>query len=395
MIDSIENSTDHFFSQYKILPGVRFSIIIPVKDEEEYITQTLSSFAVQVDSDGQAINPKLFEILVLANNCSDNSVDLIKKFQQDNPRLNICLDERTLEKAHANIGYVRRKLMECAYARLQKNGGGIILTTDGDTAVAPDWIYHTNLEIENGADAVGGRILLYDDEFKNMEESIRLHHLKDERYHLLIAELEAKILNSNSDPIPRHHQHFNGSFAITTDCYHRSGGVPIVDHLEDCAFFERLQSIDAKIRHSCNVTVRTSARCAGRTKVGLSYQLGIWKDLGDNVDNYFVESCNSITMRLSQKKSLMNLWESKDDITESDFYHEISKIVSSDDFNRTAYKAYLKSPYFGQWYEILQQHKVLNHPDKFPPHTIDRAIADLQLTVRDHSDHCLSQTSIL
>lgn len=285
--------------------------------------------------------------------------------------------------------------MECAYERLKKNGGGIILTTDGDTTVASDWLYQTMLEIENGAEVVGGRILLYDDEFKNLDESIRLHHLKDEKYHLLIAELEARILNSHSDPMPRHHQHFNGSFAITTDCYHRSGGVPIVDHLEDCAFFERLQSIDAKIRHSCNVTVHTSARCAGRTKVGLSYQLGIWKDLGESVDNYFVESCNSIIMRFNQKMSLMNLWKLKDEISESDFQHEISKLVTAADFDETFYVAFLKSLYFGQWYELLIEHKCLSHPNNFPAHTIDRAIADLQLKVQEYSDHCFSQTSIL
>lgn len=395
MTEPVENSQTYFFSQYEILPSVRFSIIIPVKDEEEYIVKTLSSFANQVDIYGQAIDRNLFEILVLANNCSDKSVQLIKKFQLDNPDLNVYLEERTLIKAQANIGYVRRKLMECAYGRLIKNGGGIIMTTDGDTSAAPDWLHQTSLEIEKGADAVGGRILLYADEFESMDESIRLHHLKDEKYHLLIAELEAKISNCNFDPVPRHHQHFNGSFAITTNCYERSGGVPIVEQLEDCAFFERLKTIDAKVRHSCNVIVYTSARCVGRTKVGLSYQLGIWKNLGESVDDYLVESCDSITMRLTQKKSLMKLWKMKNDINEANFNREIREILLPDHFNRTIYRSFLKSPYFGQWYEELVNQKCLIRADKFPAQTIDNAIADFQIKVQEYSDHCLSQTSIL
>lgn len=395
MIEPVGNSQTHFFSQYEILPSVRFTIIIPVKDEEEYIVKTLSSFAVQVDIYGQAIDRNLFEILILANNCSDTSVDLIKKFNLDNPGLNVYLEERTLIKAQANIGYVRRKLMECAYGRLIKNGGGVIMTTDGDTSVAPDWLHQTSLEIEKGADAVGGRILLYDDEFENMDESIRLHHVKDEKYHLLIAELEAKILNCNFDPTPRHHQHFNGSFSITTDCYERSGGVPIVEQLEDCAFFERLKTIDAKVRHSCNVTVHTSARCVGRTKVGLSYQLGLWKDLGESVDDYLVESCDSITMRLTQKKSLMKIWNMKNDINEADFNQEIREILLPDHFDLTIYRSFLRSPYFGQWYEELVDQKFLIRADKFSAQTIDKAIADLQLKVQEYSDHSLSQTSIL
>lgn len=395
MTESVENSQSHFFSQYDILPSVRFSIIIPVKDEEGYILRTLSSFEVQVDIYGQAIDRTLFEILILANNCSDTSVDLIKKFKLDNPGLNVYLEERTLIKAQANIGYVRRKLMECSYERLIKNGGGIIMTTDGDTSVAPDWLYQTSLEVENGADAVGGRILLYHDEFENMDKSISLHHLKDEKYNLLIAELEAKILNCNFDPAPRHHQHFNGSFAITTDCYKRSGGVPIVDELEDCAFFERLKSIDAKVRHSCKVVAHTSARCVGRTKVGLSYQLGLWKDLGESVDDHLVESCDSITMRLTKKKKLMKLWKMKNDSNEADFNREIREILLPDHFDRTIYRSFLRSPYFGQWYEELVDQRCLIQAEKFSDQTIDKAIAGLQMKVQEYSDHRLSQTSTL
>jgi len=394
MKNPTEYPIDSLFSRFKISPDVKSSIVIPVKDEEAYILQTLTSFSVQADIFGKPFDPKQYEILVLANNCSDRSVALIKKFQQNHPNLNIYLEEITLSNGQANIGYVRRKLMECAYRRLCKNGVGIIMTTDGDTMVATDWIAQTQWEINNGADVVGGRILLYPDELEGLDEFTRIHHVKDEKYHLLIAELEGNIINPAFDPVPRHHQHFNGSFAITTECYARSGGVPVVDHLEDCAFFERLQSIDARIRHSYKVKVHTSARCIGRTEIGLSYQLNVWKNLGKQVEEYFVESCDSVINRLIQKKSLMTVWELKGQ-NEFDFSQLMKKNVPEITVDEEIFTSFTNSLYFGEWYEKVIIHQQNNGNEKYPCVPIDTCIKDLQNQLHKYSNHDLSQTSIL
>lgn len=391
-----EHFTDSFFTRFSILRSVKFSIVIPVKDEEAYISKTLTAFTLQVDFLGNPLNFEEFEILILANNCSDKSVALIKQFQNNYPNLNIYLQEVTLSAKQANIGYVRRKLMECAYTRLQKNGGGIIMTTDGDTTVAPDWISQTYREINNGAEVVGGRILLYKNEMESLDQSTRLLHLKDEKYQLLIAELEGKIIDSDFDPVPRHHQHFNGSFAITSESYARSGGVPIVEHLEDCAFFERLQALDTKIRHSFDVKVYTSARCVGRTQIGLSYQLNVWKNLGKNVDQYFVESCASITKRLTQKRSLNDLWKIKNEITEFDFYETIKENIPEFELDEKLYNSFKNSIYFGEWYEKLLILPRTIYKDKSPESSsIDTAIKELQMKLQQYSNHNFSQTSIL
>lgn len=396
----MKNPTEHFinslFSRFSILPSVKFSIVIPVKDEEAYIFKTLTTFTKQVDLFGKSLDLEQFEILILANNCSDQSVALIKQFQNNHSELNIYLEEVTLSTKQANIGYVRRKLMECAYTRLSKNGGGIIMTTDGDTTVAPDWISQTYREINNGAEVVGGRILLYADEMEDLDQLTRFIHLKDEKYHLLVAELEGKIINPAFDPVPRHHQHFNGSFAITSEAYARSGGVPIVEHLEDCAFFERLQALDTKIRHSYDVKVYTSARCVGRTQIGLSYQLNVWKNLGKSTDHYFVESCASITKRFTQKRNLNDLWKIKNEITEYDFNEIINKNIPELAVDEKLYNNFKNSIYFGEWYEklITLQHTICK--DKSPDSSsIDIAIKELQMKIMEYSGHNFSQTSIL
>lgn len=392
----MKNTAQHapFFSRAAIWPRVKSSIVIPVKNEETYILKTLGCFALQVDRSGKPLDPHIFEVLVLANNCTDRSVNYIKDFQHDHPHLHIHLEEVTLGPSEANIGYIRRKLMESAFVRLSQNGGGTILTTDGDTLVAADWIAQTHWEIEHGAEVVGGRILLADEEFEGLDPCTRLYHLKDEKYNLLIAELEGKIINPAVDPVPRHHQHFNGSFAITSDCYARSGGVPVVEHLEDCAFFEQLQRIDAKIRHSHNVKVHTSARCIGRAEIGLSYQLNAWKNLGDQMEQYFVESCASISYRLQLKKSLLNLWERKYQ-PELDLYSELKTIFPNLAIDDDGYTSFYDTRYFGAWYEQLIQIKQIQDQQQFPPVPIDTAIEALQIKVQEYADHDFAHTSIL
>lgn len=389
-----EHFSDSLFLQSEISPTIKFCVVIPVKDEESYISQTLAAFCHQVDLFGEPLDFEHFEILVLANNCTDNSVACIREFQRQHPDLNIFLEEITLSPKHANIGYVRRTLMECAQSRLNRNGGGIILTTDGDTMVSTDWISQTEYEIDNGAEVVGGRILLSENELEGLDEFTRLLHFKDEKYHLLIAELEGQIINPVYDPVPRHHQHFNGSFAITTSCYAKSGGVPAVANLEDCAFFEKLETIDAKIRHSHRVTVHTSARCIGRAEIGLSYQLNVWKNLGSKVEKYFVESSDSIRERFTEKKNLITLWESKN-LSENEFHQNIKKIIPDIKDDGEIYNLFVEGHYFGEWYRKVIQLKQKKTVEQFPAVHIDTAIRDLQTLVQKERNHAFSQISIL
>lgn len=386
-------SYDSLFSTFELSPQVKICIIIPVKNEEAHIVKTLTAFLFQLDVFGAPFDFEKFEILILANNCTDNCVKYIKDFQRQYPRLNIYLKEVTLPPHQANIGYARRVLMESAYTRLSRNCEGIIMTTDGDTCVAKDWIAQTQLEIEGGADAVGGRILLCPDDLECLDESTYLLHFKDEKYHLLVTELESKIIQSPYNPAPTHHQHFNGSFAVTTKCYAKSGGIPDVDHLEDCAFFERLQRIDARVRHSNKVIVHTSARYTGRTEVGLSYQLNVWRNLGKWGTDFFVESCASIFDRLIIKKRLLNLWKFRKNV-ELDFYIEMKKIAPEFKIDESVYDSFKGSIFFGEWYaQIIKLHEI-NWREKYPYVPIDEAIIQLQCLIADYSAPHFSQTSI-
>ncbi|MGS0748994.1 glycosyltransferase [Halpernia sp. GG3] len=60
--------------------NTKICVVIPVKDEENYIEKTLRAFFRQIDHYGDPLDHNCFEVLILANNCSDQSVVLIENF---------------------------------------------------------------------------------------------------------------------------------------------------------------------------------------------------------------------------------------------------------------------------------------------------------------------------
>lgn len=294
----------------EILPSCSVSVVIPVRNEADHLDKTLAAFIRQVDLSSKKLSFDIFEIIVLINNCSDNSLEIARKFQNDNPFLTFHIANINTSKINTNSGFIRCLLMDEAHDRLVTNdkGGGIILTTDGDTQVAEDWIAANLFEIENDVDAVGGRILFTAEELGKMNPAARKFHLIDEKYRLLSAELESHLDYLPHDAFPKHHQHFNGSFAVTTDSYKKAGGIPKVRFLEDVAFHQSLMRIDARFRHSPLVKVYTSAREAGRTEAGLSTQINDWINLGKNDEDFLVESAKTLDKRFKAHGKLRAVW---------------------------------------------------------------------------------------
>ena len=142
-------------------PGLRMSVIIPAKDEVANLPATLAALAAQVDEHGQPLPVGCFEVIVLANNCTDHTAAVVREQARLFPHMVLHVAELCLPVAKAHVGRARRLLMDEACARLELLGRrqGIIASTDADTRVAPTWLAAIEAEIAAGADAVGGRFL--------------------------------------------------------------------------------------------------------------------------------------------------------------------------------------------------------------------------------------------
>lgn len=261
-------------------PGLQVSVIIPAKDEAHHLPAALAALAAQTDRHGRPLPAESFEVIVLANNCTDDTAAVVRQAARSFPRLALHVAELWLPPEEAHVGCARRLLMDAAWVRLESGGragAGIIASTDADTRVALNWLAVIQDEIAAGAAAVGGRILteMPDPALR----SLRRLQARDTAYHQLCARLEGLVDPAPADPWPRHHQHFGASLALTTAAYGQVGGLPEVRFLEDEALCRALRRYDLIIRHSPEVQVLTSARRQGRVEVGLSWQLGEWLQL--------------------------------------------------------------------------------------------------------------------
>ncbi len=326
--DSFTNTDFSLFDHLpKPKPSLRVCVIVPVCNEADHIGPVLDALRNQMDDKGTALPWDTYEVLLLANNCSDNSFLIARDYQLANPNFNLHLAETHLPAKMANIGFVRGQLMDEASARLLNHASfnGIIASTDGDTEVDARWIYYTMQEIDNGCDAVGGRILT-----RNDASPARRFYLQDITYRMLLAQAESLLYPQANDPRPRHFQYFGASMAVKRSVYQEVGRLPRVPFLEDNAFHDALIKMDFKVRKSPLVKVYTSTRLSGRVAIGFSEQLQKWTN---DQQNGFQQKAEPATARLIKFKCKQALRQCFDAHLSDDFYDQrLIKYVAAELF---------------------------------------------------------------
>jgi Glycosyl transferase family 2 len=360
-------------------------VIVPVRNEAETIESTLFALVHQVDLQGRPLDPNSYEVIVLANNCSDSSAAIARQFAAQYPRFRLHVVEIELPHAQAYIGRVRQLLMDEAYHRLMELGHsrGVIASTDGDTRVAPNWIAATLAEICRGADAVSGRLLTDRDDRALLDAYTRACYLRAVGYGYLSVELEAYIDPDPFDCLPRHHQHGGASLAVTAEMYAIAGGMPSVRTPEDVAFYQALIQVGARFCHSSQVRVFTSMRQQGRTDNGMANQLSQWTDLGQQHQPYLVESAAALETRLWGRRNLRTLWG----CTLNGFSpkgQDIRAIAKSLQISPLwLNQAMVNYSSFAELFAIVEQRQMQegNWQRAWKPVEIKRAIADLRLRI--------------
>lgn len=308
------DSAEHFQPFPSLLedrphPVCRAVVIIPARNEEAALPATLNALRLQVNSHGTPLDHDLYEVIVLLNNCTDASSDVVRKFQQTYPTFHLHCAERSLAAEIAHVGTARRMLMDTAYHRLSSSTHPhtVILSTDADTTVAPDWISRNLRAIEDGAEVVGGVIHLKPEDIGSLDAGTLQAYRADRRYQRNVARLESLLDPDAADPWPRHLEHFGASLACTPAIYARAGGLPPVSPLEDVAFIDALRRVDARIRHAPDVSIVTSARLEGRAEVGLSWQLRQWQKAALTGESQMVDSAAWLAHRFSSMALLRKL----------------------------------------------------------------------------------------
>ena len=285
-------------------------VVIPARDEAATIERTLLALAAQRDLDGRPLAPDAYELILLANDCRDDTATIARRVAERNPALRLHVVDVRLPPNQAHVGFARRLAMDEAYRRLASLGRprGLIATTDADTLASPTWIAAMLREVALGADAVGGRILVAPEDRRAMAPSVRSRFLRNVGYWALANEVTARIDPRPGDPWPCHEQFFGASLGVTVRAYRAVGGLPVRPSGEDVALADALRRADVEIRHSLDVRVHTSGRLDGRAPAGLADLLAAWSNPAADDEAQRVPSAKQVVTRATSRRAIRDLW---------------------------------------------------------------------------------------
>jgi hypothetical protein len=279
-------------------PAAPCWIAVPVHNEEAALPHFVASLAAQtVVTAG---------VTLLLNNCTDASDAVARDLADRFPHLDLHIANVVLPPERANVGHARRMAMDLAHERL--DGRGLILTTDADTVLAPDFIGVVHQEIAQGADAGGGRVQLLPAHRRALSPGVRRLFLLDIGYRRLTERLVDWIDPEPADPYPRHHQHFGAALAVTAEWYARAGGLPTHPSDEDVAFYHALRCAGGRFRHSLRARAFTSARRDGRAPKGMADALAEWDEQAEEGFTPPVPDAASIERRARARQGVRSAW---------------------------------------------------------------------------------------
>ena len=235
-------------------------VALPARNEEGHIEACLRALDRQ---EGAQVD----DIILLLNNTTDATAAVARSVPL-RPATQLHIVEVTLPPENANAGYARR----CAMRKAARLAGdhGLILTTDADGMVMPDWLAETQAAIAEGAEAVLGWVALHPEDRDAIPAALHDADALECAYDELCDEIHSVLDPDPADPHPRHTQHSGASIAVAAHAFARCGGVPDVPHSEDRALVAALRRVDVRIRHSIDVHVSVSGRTEGRAVGGMA-----------------------------------------------------------------------------------------------------------------------------
>ena len=139
-------------------------VVIPARDEARTIAACLTALA------HQTVGPAAFEIIIVADACSDDTETVARAAAQ---RLGLTVT--VLQGPGAGSGPARRLGMDAAAARLEALGcsDGLIATTDADSTPAEDWLARQLAHLARGATVVAGLIELDPKDVMRLPAAVR------------------------------------------------------------------------------------------------------------------------------------------------------------------------------------------------------------------------------
>ncbi len=238
----------------------RVVVAVPAHNEAGLIIPCLRALANQVEAERPSV-------LLFLNNTTDQTPAVLARLLPT-LALDVSVVEHTFPEKQKSAGLARRMAMALAANHAGENG--ILLCTDADGQVAPDWLYRNLYSLGEGVDVVAGRAELHEQDAAAIPSRLHEDDAREGAYATALDEIDSLLDPDPADPWPRHTEHSGASIGVTVRAFRQAGGVPAIASGEDRAFFAALRRVDARIRHAPDVRVTVSGRLVGRAVGGMA-----------------------------------------------------------------------------------------------------------------------------
>lgn len=269
-------------------------VAVPARNEGATVLACLAA----LDAAASLATRATVSILVLVNNSDDATAALARSFVPTT--MSVRVVEVELAPGNAHAGGARRAALDLCLANLPPDG--VLMTTDADSCVDPDWIAANLAEIETGADAVAG-VVAFD-----AEARAQLSELPGRGLEWRLAMLQARLADLldplTHNPWPSHIWAWGASLSLTVAAYRRIGGLPSIPLAEDRALAGAIEGHDLCLRRSHAPVVYTSARRLGRAPGGFADLLSSYLDDPDAPCDAALEPTAALVRRLRRRAQL-------------------------------------------------------------------------------------------
>ena len=280
-------------------------VAIPIRNERDRVVACLASLAAQT-----GLDPGSFGIVLFANNCTDDTCDLVRGFASMPWPLRLI---ETTNPA-ASAGWARRIAMEAAADWLAEGGhaDGTLLTTDADSRVGVDWVARNLARLAEGADAVAGRISLEPHEAALLPTRLHARGRLEAEYEAILTEIGARLDPEPGNPWPCHWSKSGATLAVRLPAYRAVGGMPDQPNGEDRAFVDALRARDLVVRHDPAIEIVTSGRLDGRAVGGVADTMRLRCNVPDSPCDDRLERLHAAVARSLWRRRMRRLhWDGR------------------------------------------------------------------------------------
>lgn len=245
----------------------RWIVAIPAKNEAERINDALHALDAAAAHAAREVR-----VLVLANNCSDDTAKLAGSFVARH-RLHIEVRNQVLPQRLAHAGGARRSAVDTAMTLFDVSGRDLLLSTDADARLKPDTFWQMERAFDRGADLVLAKFETVHDALDPVSDAALQWDRLRVRWRSRVRQLVETLRLRRIPSPPLHDDYGAAGIAARVCAYHGLGGFQSVPFNEDKNFVSAADRAHYNVNRQSGAVIEVLARANGRAAGGMAAEL--------------------------------------------------------------------------------------------------------------------------